>query len=105
MRWSTKRFTLVGLFLWTVLGMTLVVAGLFFAFLASSRRSMLESAQLERESAALRVEAGVWAELARTEHVANNIEVAIRYGAGEVSRGGSMEPLLFTELLLEPDLV
>jgi chromate transporter len=73
--------------------------------LASSRRSMLESAQLERESAASRVDGSVWAELSRTERVVQNIELAIRYGAGDVSSGRSIEPLLFTELLQAPDLV
>jgi adenylate cyclase len=105
MRLPPARFTLVGLFFATILGITLLVAGLFIAVLASSRRSMLESAQLERESAALRVEASVWAELSRTERAVENIELAIRYGAGDVSSGRSVEPLLFTELLQRPELV
>jgi adenylate cyclase len=105
MRLPAKRFTLVGLFFATILGITALVLGLFFVFLASSRRSMLERAQLERESAALRVEASVGAELSRTERVAENVELAIRYGAGDVSSGESIEPLLFTELLQGPEFV
>jgi adenylate cyclase len=105
MRLPTTRFTLVGLFFSTILGITLLVLGLFIAFLASSRRSMLESAQLERESAALRVEASVGAALSRTERAVQNIELAIRYGAGDLSSGASIEPLLFTELLLGPEFV
>jgi adenylate cyclase len=100
-----RRLTLVGLFFATILGITLLVAGLFIAFLSSSRRSMLESAQLERESAALRVEASIWAELSRTERAAEDIELAIRYGAGDVSSDQSIEPLLFMELLQRPELV
>ena len=104
MRLPTARPTLTGIFLGTLLGITALVAGLFFVLLAASRRSMLESAQIERESAAVRVEASVRAELSRTERAVQNIERAIHHGVGDMSSGRSIEPLLFTELLQAPEL-
>ena len=99
------RFTLIGVFSTTLAGITLLVATLFLAFLESSRRSILESAQLERASAALRVEANVRAELSRVERAAGNVELAIHYGTADVASSETLEDALFTELLEEPDLV
>ena len=104
MRLPTARLTLTRIFVATIAGITTLVAGLFFAFLADSRRSTLESARVDRESAALRVEARVEAELSRTERAVQNIERAIRHGAGDASSGRAIEPLLFTELLQAPEL-
>jgi adenylate cyclase len=96
---STHRLTLVGLFLTAIVGVTLLFGGLFVTFLESSRRSMLQRAQVVRESEALRVEAEVHARLRQSQHTLQNIERALHGGIVDITQPGPLQTLLTTELL------
>jgi adenylate cyclase len=99
-----KRLTLAGLFVVTIGGVTLIVAALFAAFLESSQASMLHDAELANESAAMRVEADVHGDLHQGTHTLENIERAIQNGVVDASNAESLETLLFTELLDNPQV-
>jgi adenylate cyclase len=91
--------TLARLFLGATVGVTFLFGGLLVAFLESSRQSMLQRAQVLRESAALRVETEVHRQLRQGQRTLQNVERSVRSGAVDVSRPGALETLLTTELL------
>lgn len=93
------RLTLARLFLGAIVGVTLLFGGLFFTFLESSRQSMLQRAQVLRESAALRVETEVHEQLRRGQRMLLNVERAIHGGIVDPTRSPGLETLLTTELL------
>src|ERR1700722_3056663 len=95
----TRRLTLARFFLGAIVGVTLLFGGLFFSFLESSRQSVLQRAQVLRESAALRIETEVHGQLRQGQRTLQNIERAIHSGVVDASRPDAVETLLTTELL------
>ena len=74
-RWTLNQFFFAATFV-----VTLVVGGLFFAFLASSRASILASAERARGAAATRIEARVADSLAEASGTLESIDRDIRHG-------------------------
>ncbi len=102
---SARHLTLARLFLGAMVGFTLLFGALFFTFLESSRQSMLQRAQVLRESAALRVEAEVHGQLHQGQRTLQNVERAIRSGIVDVGQPAALETLLTTELLDDDEAV
>jgi len=99
-----SRSTLVQLFVLTTLAVALAVGATFYAFLESSRQSIVERSDRLRDSEALRVGARLSEELGVAAKTLDDIETAMRFGALRVEEPALVETRLFSELLSHPML-
>jgi len=97
--WFTPHLTITRLFVATIVGVTFLVAGLFAIFIESSRKAMLGSARLLGDSAAMRIDGEVHAELHQAAHTIRNVERTLQSGLVEATPAPALEALLITELL------
>jgi adenylate cyclase len=96
--------TLAQWFLAMTFGLALVVGVTFYAFLESSRRSILERSDELREAAASRVDATLSSELDVGATAVDEMARAIRFGALRTDDPLAVEARLFSELLDHPTL-
>jgi adenylate cyclase len=99
-----KRLTLAQWFLLTTLALALVVGAAFYAFLESSRRSILERSDKLRDAASLRIDAALSAALGVGETALDDVARAMRFGALQADDQVAIEARLFSELLDHPTL-
>jgi adenylate cyclase len=97
-----SRLTLVQLFVLTTLAVAIAVGVTFYAFLESSRRSIVQRSDQLRDSEALRIGARVSAELGVAATALDDIEAALRFGALRLDDPIAVETRLFSELLSHP---
>jgi adenylate cyclase len=98
------RLTLAQLFVLTTFAVALAVGATFYAFLESSRRSIVERSDTLRDSEAVRIGARLSAELAVASTALENTEGAMHFGALAVDDPIALETRLFSELLSHPTL-
>src|SRR5579862_3698051 len=96
-RWTLNQFFFAATFV-----VTLVVGGLFFAFLASSRASILASAERARGAAATRIEARVAESLGEASDALDAIARDARHGAIDTHDPGPIEARLFSAIESSP---
>jgi adenylate cyclase len=98
------RFTLTHAFLLSTGGTAVVVALLLFGFVAASKRSILDAADLLRKAAARRVEQLVAQDLGSAERTIAHFEQQVRLAAVDVDDPVSIERALFVALIEEDPL-
>lgn len=103
-RRALRRFTIGQTFLVATLAVAAVLAAGFYAFLARSRTSILEASERQRESTARRVESEVAGSLRAAERALSNLERFVRTRAVAVTDEGTLELLLYAELVSAPHL-
>jgi adenylate cyclase len=96
------RFTLSQWFVLTTMTLALVVGVMFFAFLQSSRRSILDRSDRLRDAAALRTGEALSAELGVGTAALDDLARAMRFGALGTDDPAAVEARLFSELLDHP---
>jgi len=98
------RLTLGQVLVLGAAGIAVLLAALLFAFLESSRRSILQTSHTLRAAAARRVEEQVRRELGEAERALENVEREIRSGSVDVDDLLRAEAALFNEIIDNPRL-
>ncbi len=98
------RFTLAQSLLLMTLALTLVLGAAFYAFLESSRRSVIRRSDELRDAAARRIDAALSAELGIGQTALDDVARALRFGALRTDDAQAVEARLFSELLDHPTL-
>ena len=98
------RLTLGQVLVLGAAGIAVLLAALLFAFLESSRRSILQTSHTLRAAAARRVEEQVRRELGEAERALENVEREIRSGSVDVDDLLRAESALFNEIIDNPRL-
>jgi adenylate cyclase len=101
---SRAQPTLAQLFVGTTFALALVVGATFYAFLESSRRSIVLSSDRSRDAEAVRLGGRLSAELGVASEALLDVETALHFGAMSVSDAAAVETRLFSELLAHPEL-
>ncbi len=98
------RLTLVQLFVLTTVVVAVVAGAALFVLVGSSRASILQSAEVQREAEARDVDEQVTRELGVAGDTLAEVERAMRHGAVRADDPSAVEVTLFTALLDHPSL-
>lgn len=98
------RLTLAQWFLLATLSVALAVGATFYAFLDSSRRSILARSDELRDMAAQRIDVALSSELGVEATALDDVARSIRFGALQTDDPVAVEARLFSELLDHPTL-
>ncbi len=98
------RVTLLQVFAGSTAALALLLGALLALFFAATRRSLLDTAEALRDSAARRIEALVREELDGASRAVRDVEQSIRLGVADPDVPASIESALFAGLVRNPHL-
>lgn len=101
---SRQRLTLGGLFVLTVLSVTVLVGATFYGFIEVSRRAIVERSFALRDEEARRVAQRLSSDLGTAKAAVENLERAVRFGALAPGDSLAVESHLFSAILDDPSL-